>query len=99
MATVMVRVATETRERLRRIAEREGTTLQTVVDRAVEEHERQCFWTEMDAAWDALKRNPAACQAELNERAAWDSTLVDDIDLGELWNADGSVTIRGGSSG
>lgn len=99
MSTVMVRITTDTRERLKNIAKREGTTLQTVVDRAVEAHERQCFWAQMNAAWAALKSDPVAWQVELEERAAWDSTLMDGIDPEEVWNADGSVTIQGGSSG
>jgi hypothetical protein len=99
MSTVMVRITMETRERLRKIAEREGTSLQSVVDRAVEEHERQVFWSEMDTAWATLKNDPVAWQAELDERTAWDSTAMDGVDPAEAWDLDGSTYARGGSIG
>jgi hypothetical protein len=99
MATVMVRVSEATRERLRAIAEREGSTLQSIVDRALDEHERQVFWAQMDSAWAALKSDPAAWQAEMDERAAWDATLADGLDPNESWSEDGSASLCESANG
>ena len=65
----------------------EEQTIQAVVVQAVETLRRQRFWEEVNAAYAALKADPAAWAEELAERAAWDCTLVDGEEP-EEWGPD-----------
>jgi hypothetical protein len=47
------------------------------------EQERERFFAEADLAYKRLREDPEAWQQELEERAEWDATLLDGIDLDE----------------
>lgn len=49
----------------------------TILEKAVEEYRRARFLEEANQAYAALRADPEAWQAELEERAAWDATLAD----------------------
>ncbi|GBF35339.1 programmed cell death antitoxin YdcD [Desulfocucumis palustris] len=53
--------------------------MQTVLDKAIENYRRKCFLEEANRAYEALRNNPEAWKAELNERAEWDVTLNDGL--------------------
>lgn len=93
----MVRVSEQTRDRLRELATKDNESLQTVVDRAVEDYRRRRILEETNAAYAALRADPVDWQAELDERRLWDSTLMDGLDPDEHWEAlgaKGAVTPR-----
>ena len=75
-----VRISEDTHAALRSLAALEGATMQSVLDKAVEEYRRRRFWDDVDAAAAALRKDPAAWQQELTERRAWDTTLADGLD-------------------
>ncbi len=54
--------------------------MQAILDEAVETYRRQCFLERANAAFAALRNDPNAWQEELEERAAWDITLTDDLE-------------------
>jgi hypothetical protein len=54
--------------------------MQAIVEQAVEEYRRRCFFEELHEAFAALRRDPMAWQEELAERAEWDATLADGLD-------------------
>lgn len=51
-----------------------------VLDQALSEFQRKCFWEQTNAAYAALRKNPKAWKEELAERAAWNATLLDGLE-------------------
>jgi hypothetical protein len=79
MKTTTVRIEERTQETLKTLAAESGTSMQEVLARAVEAYRRQHLIDQTNAAYAALRRDPAAWQAEQAERAAWDATLSDGL--------------------
>jgi hypothetical protein len=51
--------------------------MQSLLDEAVEQLRRLKFLAQANAAFAALKADPKAWKAELDERRLWESTLSD----------------------
>ncbi|MCL6476867.1 MAG: toxin-antitoxin system protein [Peptococcaceae bacterium] len=79
MSGTTIRVSHTSWKTLREIADRAGESLQSVLDKAIEEYRRKCFLEEANKAFAALKNNPAEWEAELKERASWDIALNDGL--------------------
>jgi hypothetical protein len=79
-ATVMMRIREDTHGALRELAQEENTTLQEVLAKAIDLYRRTGFCEQMNAAYAALRADPEAWQQELEDRAAWDVTLLDGIE-------------------
>jgi predicted DNA-binding protein len=77
--TNTIRVPARTYDRLKGLAQAEGKPMSVVLDEAVEHYEADRFFLEMDAAYRALRADPAAWQQELAERSLWDGTLMDGL--------------------
>lgn len=75
-----VRISDQTRDNLRELARRSGESMQTLLDRAVEQYRRSRFFADVDAAYAALRADPESWSEELAEREALDGTLADDLD-------------------
>lgn len=80
MAATTVRITEETREALRELAHEEHEPMQTVLAKAVEAYRRQRFWEQVKASYAALRADPEAWAAELEERRLFEGTLMDDLD-------------------
>jgi predicted kinase len=80
MGTAMMRVREDIRALLLQLAEEEGMNMQELLSRALEDYRRARLFERADAAYAALQADPAAWQQELEERRAWDVTLMDGID-------------------
>ncbi len=80
MPSTLVRVSARTHEALRELAAQSGETMQAILDKAVEDYQRQRFFDELNAGYAALRADPKAWQEELEERAAWDVTLLDGLE-------------------
>jgi len=80
MSTVTVRIHQHTHRSLREIASRTGRSMPEILDQAVEELRRQSFLQGLAEDFTALREDPQAWQEELEERAAWDGVLRDDLD-------------------
>ena len=76
----MVRTRPETHTALQQLAAQENTSMQEILSRAVELYRRHRMLAEANAAYAALRDDPAAWQEELAERAAWDVTLMDGLE-------------------
>jgi hypothetical protein len=72
-----VRIRKETQNILRELANKEGKSMQTILDLAIEGYRRQRILQEANAAYAALRSNPRAWKAELAERKEWDATMAD----------------------
>lgn len=79
MKTAAIRVDERTYATLKALAAESGASMQEVLARAVEAYRRQHLIDGTIAAYAALRRDPAAWQAEQAERAAWDATLTDSL--------------------
>jgi predicted transcriptional regulator len=80
MATHTIKIDPEAHERLRRLAESEGQTMQQVASKAIEEFELSRFFDKCDEAYAALRANPQLWRQELAERAEWDVILLDGLE-------------------
>ena len=79
MSSVTVRVSARSRETLRRLAHQSGTSLQAVLEGAIEGYETSQFLEAANRSYAALRKNRKAWQQELRERKAWEATLLDGL--------------------
>jgi hypothetical protein len=68
-----VRISESAKRTLRDLAARDGTTMQSVLDRAVEAYRRQRFLEEANSAFQILREEGAGWEDELRERREWDA--------------------------
>lgn len=80
MASTTVRISVEAKETLKALADETGRKMQEILDEAIERYRRQCFLEEAHRAFAALRSDPEAWAEELEERAAWESTLLDGVE-------------------
>ena len=78
-STTTIRIDRESHEKLRELADEAGTTLQDELSEAIEAHYRRRFLEAVNAAYERLRADPVAWQEELDERALWDTTLMDGL--------------------
>jgi len=72
-----VRISEPSHQALRDLAEREQVSLQTVLERAIENYRRNRFLDALNATYEALRSDPEKWTAELNERNEWSGTAID----------------------
>lgn len=77
MPSSTVRISKESIQVLKELAAREKTSLQTVLDRAIEEYRRHRFLQEANKAYLLLRENPKKWKVELDERKQWEAALAD----------------------
>lgn len=76
----MLRVTTETRDKLRVIAKGKGSSMQGVAEEAIEAYRRQMILDETSAAYARLRRDSEAASALEAEQREWDATLGDGLE-------------------
>ena len=81
MSTTTVRVSGRTHATLRHLAAATGEPMAQLLERAVERMRVDDFFARLDDAYERVARDPAAAAEEAAERAAWEATLADDIDI------------------
>jgi len=79
MASATVRLAEETRQVLRELAAQSGEPMTVVLEKAVDAYRRHCILEQTNAAYAALRSDPEAWAEELEERRAWEATLLDGL--------------------
>lgn len=75
MQSATVRISPTSHNILKELAASSGESMQVILDQAFEQYRRQVFLQKANQAYAALRNNPEAWQAELEEREAWDLTL------------------------
>ncbi len=80
MASATVKIDAETYARLKSTAEEAGKPMIDVLAEAIDAYARQCFLAGLSTDFAALRADPTKWDGELAERAAWDSTLIDDLE-------------------
>lgn len=79
MATT-TRITAQAHEKLRRLAEESGQTMLEILDQALEEYRRHHLLVESNKAYSFLRSKPEAWGEEIEERSAWNQTILDGID-------------------
>ena len=88
MGNAMVRITAQTREILRELAQAEQGSMQSVLEKAVEEYRRKLFMDALNASYAELRDDPEAWKEVEAERALWDGTLLDGLPEDEVWDED-----------
>ena len=77
MTTTTIRVSLRTRDLLQELAQTSGSSMQAVLEQALEQYRRQQLLEETNAAYAALRAAPEAWADLEQERLAWQQTLAD----------------------
>ena len=77
MQATTVRVSPATREALASLARVTDSSLQGVLDAAVEAYRRQIFLERTNQAFSELRKNPAAWAEYQQDIASWETTGTD----------------------
>src|SRR5688500_545043 len=80
---VAVRISRTTDTKLQRLSEETSLPVAAIIDAAVEEYRRQRIFDQANEAYRALRADPDAWAAELEERRLWDATLMDGLEHDE----------------
>ena len=80
--SVNVRVTKQTHRQLTAIANENGISMQTVLDRAVEAYRRQSFLEALNTDFAALRTQSDEWAEEREERKLWEQTLADESGQG-----------------
>ena len=91
MGHAMVRISEQTHQTLRDLARADHDSMQSVLDKAVEEYRRRRFLEDVNAAYAALREDPEAWKEVEEEHSAWDVTLGDGLP-DESWTVEGALT-------
>ena len=75
-----VRISDATHGTLRELAHAEGTSMQALLDEAVELLRRRRFLERVNTAYAALRGNPRAWAEVEQERHQWDGALLDGLE-------------------
>ncbi len=85
MATSVVRINEEAKERLQFIARETGQSMPSVLDKAIEAYRRKRFLDSVNEAYRSLRQDPKAWASLEVERAQWDHSLMDGLNPDEKW--------------
>jgi hypothetical protein len=79
MPDLTISLSKTAHETLIKLAETSGETVQTVLDKAIENYRRYVFLIQANQAFAALRENDALWQEEQAERDLWDQTMADGV--------------------
>ena len=80
MSTTTIRVSTRTRDLLHALAHQSGSSMQSVLEHALEQYRRQQLLDATNAAYATLQTDTAAWAILERERLDWDHTLADGLE-------------------
>ncbi|MEO0378443.1 MAG: toxin-antitoxin system protein [Cyanobacteria bacterium P01_A01_bin.17] len=80
MATTTIRVSLEIRDRIHKLAQQAGLSLQEVIEKALELYRRQQILESANRAYASLRQDPDAWHAYQTEQESWDETLTDGLE-------------------
>jgi hypothetical protein len=94
MSAPTVRISEASHRILKELAEQTGQTMMDVLDKALDAYRRQLFFEKLNAAYAALRADPAAWAEVEEERRSMDGCLMDGLDPNESWGEDGDLLPR-----
>lgn len=80
MPELTITLSNTAHQTLIKLAESSGETMQTVLDKAIENYRRYVFLMQANQAFASLRQNEELWQEELAERGLWDQTMADRVD-------------------
>jgi predicted transcriptional regulator len=80
MATTTIRVSLRARDLLQELAQTSGSSMQAVLEQALEQYRRQQLLEATNAAYAALRAAPEARANLEQERLAWEQTRADGLE-------------------
>lgn len=75
-----IKVSTGTRDRLRKLAEAEQSTMEAALARVLDQAEEARFWQGVKDDYARLQDDPEQWSDYVNELAEWDQTVGDGLD-------------------
>jgi predicted transcriptional regulator len=80
MTTTTIRVSLRARDLLHELAHTSGSSMQAVLEQALEQYRRQQLLDATNAAYAAIRTDPEVRTHLAQERLAWDQTLADGLE-------------------
>ena len=80
MATTTIRISLHAHEVLQELAETSGSSMQEVVEQAIEQYRRQQLLEATNAAYAALRAAPEAWAHLEQDRQAWEQLRAPDVE-------------------
>jgi predicted transcriptional regulator len=80
MATTTIRVSLRARDLLQKLAQTSGSSMQAVLEQALEQYRRQQLLEATNAAYAALRAAPEAWANLEQERLAWEQTRAESLE-------------------
>ncbi len=80
MAASTIRISEQSHRTLRQLADERGTSMQVVLDEAIERLRRAAFFESVNAAYERLRADPEAWAEIETERRALEGTLLDGLE-------------------
>jgi hypothetical protein len=77
---VSVALSETSHQTLTQLAKNQGISVQSLLERAIEDYRRKLFLMEANSAYQALRDDPQAWEEELEERRLWEATLEDGLE-------------------
>ncbi len=85
MATSVVRINEEAKQRLHLMAKEMRASLPSVLDKAIETYRRKRFLESVNEAYRSLRKDNKEWASLQDERVQWDHSLMDGLDPNENW--------------
>jgi predicted transcriptional regulator len=80
MTTTTIRVSLRTRDLLQELARTSGSSMQAVLEQALEQYRRQQLLDATNAAYATLRTQPEAWAGLTQEHLVWEQTLADGLE-------------------
>jgi predicted transcriptional regulator len=80
MATTTIRISLRAHDVLQELAETSGSSMQAVLEQAIEQYRRQLLLEATNAAYAALRAAPEAWAPLEQERQAWEQTQATGVE-------------------
>jgi hypothetical protein len=77
MSEFKISISESTHKTLLTIVESSGDTIQSILDKAIDNYRRHLFLVQANEAFATLKQNETLWQEEITERQIWEQTLAD----------------------
>jgi hypothetical protein len=91
MTPAIVQISDASARLLKELAEKTGLTTSVVLDKALDAYKRKVFLEQLNAAYAALRADPAAWADVEAERQSMAGSLMDGLDPDECWGEDGDL--------
>jgi hypothetical protein len=98
MSPTTVRISSGVRSLLRELARVEQSSMQAVLERALEQYRRRRFLERVNEEYATARGDPAIAASLAEEQAAWDGVVADGLSDNEAWSDDGAVVPKSGRS-